>query len=36
MEQEQKVLDLAEARSKYAGASNVNDKAAAAGQLEEP
>ncbi|OQA36966.1 MAG: LemA family protein [Parcubacteria group bacterium ADurb.Bin326] len=35
MEQEQKVFgDLAEARSKYAGASNVNDKAAAAGQLE--
>lgn len=35
MGQEQKVFgDLAEARSKYAGASSANDKAAAAGQLE--
>jgi LemA protein len=35
MEQEQKVFgDLADARSKYAGAGSSNDKAAAAGQLE--
>ncbi len=35
MQQEQKVFgELAEARSKYAGASNANDKVAAAGQLE--
>lgn len=35
MEQEQKVFgDLADARSKYAGASSANDKAAAAGELE--
>lgn len=35
MEQEQKVFgDLAEARTRYAGASSVNDRAAAATQVE--
>ncbi len=35
MQQEQKVFgDLADARTKYAGAATVNDKAAAAGEVE--